>query len=696
MANKVKPITSFPKVPSNKDQIAIDGKKWIYNANVPGWEALQVTDPIVEAQIVKTEERVEQNLRSGILSGGLISINSTDSSKIDVAQGTGLIVTTTGGGSGSTSNPSTTVSAVSWSAKTSITLQNISTSDITWIYIDSSGSVNQQDTAFTDNQYQTHIILGIVLHPNRSSVSLARTFPLVSFGVTNQYDDYIRILGPAKISGHKISGVSGQLKLNRSAGTAYVFGANYQSSASNPNHITESSQSNCVLWRYYRDVSNPTGFSIQYNQSILNPGKYDNGSGTLQNVGSSEWSIQRVFYIPNNTNTLHLYYGIDKYSTKSEAIEAVQDEDFTESDLTKDRAIFCGWGIVRGGSSDLSNSNDFEFIQSGIFRNSGGVVSTGGGTSTVSSLDDLSDVVINSPSSNQVLMYNGSNWTNQSLPPDTGINFISSASAPDVNIYNEGDRWYNTSTGIEYVLIFDGGGDKFWVNIYISPNEDFILEQLTKITTFISSATAPNVNDYREGDRWFDTTNGKEYTLIDDPGGKQWVNLHTEFISHTHEITEISNLQNELDSKVEFSYGSTPPSLPNIGDRWIDSNTGEEFVYVYDGTSYQWMQPTAGAIVGIISFNTTVVTSSSYSASSNDCYIGVDYAGLVTITLPPSPTTGKFIIVKDESGNASSSSRYITILPESVSDNIDNDSSAIININNGGVQLIYRNGWRIV
>ena len=128
----------------------------------------------------------------------------------------------------------------------------------------------------------------------------------------------------------------------------------------------------------------------------------------------------------------------------------------------------------------------------------------------------------------------------------------------------------------------------------------------------------------------------------------------------------------------------------------MDDSTGEEYIYVYDGTSYQWMQPTAGSIVGVISFNTTHVTSSSYSANSSDCYIGVNYAGLVTVTLPSSPSSGKLIIIKDESGNAGSSNRYITIVPASVSDYIDNDSSAIININNGGVQLIYRNGWRIV
>lgn len=92
--------------------------------------------------------------------------------------------------------------------------------------------------------------------------------------------------------------------------------------------------------------------------------------------------------------------------------------------------------------------------------------------------------------------------------------------------------------------------------------------------------------------------------------------------------------------------------------------------------------------------NTTVVTSSSYVASSTDSYIGVNYAGLVTITLPASPSTGQVVMIKDESGQAGAGNRAITINP--ASGLIDNQSSAILNLNNGALQFIYRAGWRII
>ena len=88
--------------------------------------------------------------------------------------------------------------------------------------------------------------------------------------------------------------------------------------------------------------------------------------------------------------------------------------------------------------------------------------------------------------------------------------------------------------------------------------------------------------------------------------------------------------------------------------------------------------------------NTTLVTTSTYTVDDNDYYIGVNYAGPVTITLPASANSGRMLIIKDEDGDAETN-------PITVLGTVDNDVGGfIIQINNGAVQLIYRNGWRIV
>ena len=88
--------------------------------------------------------------------------------------------------------------------------------------------------------------------------------------------------------------------------------------------------------------------------------------------------------------------------------------------------------------------------------------------------------------------------------------------------------------------------------------------------------------------------------------------------------------------------------------------------------------------------NTTIVNSNTYVVTDSDYYIGVNNPYYTTIILPSAPSSGRMVIIKDESGNAQ-------LYPIKIDGNVDNDpGGAEIRINNGGVQLIYRNGWRIV
>ena len=94
--------------------------------------------------------------------------------------------------------------------------------------------------------------------------------------------------------------------------------------------------------------------------------------------------------------------------------------------------------------------------------------------------------------------------------------------------------------------------------------------------------------------------------------------------------------------------------------------------------------------VAKLDHETKLIDSPAYTITSKDFYIGVNYAGNVTITLPTITNNGRMYIVKDESGNCS-------INPITVLGNVDNDPGGfILQQDNGGIQMIYRNGWRIV
>jgi hypothetical protein len=89
--------------------------------------------------------------------------------------------------------------------------------------------------------------------------------------------------------------------------------------------------------------------------------------------------------------------------------------------------------------------------------------------------------------------------------------------------------------------------------------------------------------------------------------------------------------------------------------------------------------------------NSKTVTSSTYTILDSDYYVGINRNGAVTVTLPSSSTSGRNLIIKDESGNCVNN-------PITVSGNVDNDPSGfILKINNGGIHMLYNNeSWRII
>lgn len=80
-----------------------------------------------------------------------------------------------------------------------------------------------------------------------------------------------------------------------------------------------------------------------------------------------------------------------------------------------------------------------------------------------------------------------------------------------------------------------------------------------------------------------------------------------------------------------------------------------------------------------------------YTLTRKDYYVGVNASKAVNITIPTSIAfPGRRIIIKDESGRCS---KY----PIIVHGNVDNDPGGfILRIDNGAIQMIYRQGWRIV
>ena len=158
-----------------------------------------------------------------------------------------------------------------------------------------------------------------------------------------------------------------------------------------------------------------------------------------------------------------------------------------------------------------------------------------------------------------------------------------------------------------------------------------------------------------------------------------------------HYSTFLSRIQQQLSTLG----GGGETRLEFLDDVNRDSVKVDNKFLKYNSSTGKWEGSNGGG-GGPVSYATTYITTSSYTITENDYYIGVNYAGAVTITLPSGADEGTVYIVKDELGEASKgTNRYITILPLG-SDKIDGRDRAILAYDFGSLTFVYRNSWRVV
>jgi hypothetical protein len=364
---------------------------------------------------------LESNLYTGILNGGIIT-STPGSTTWNISSGSGIIVTQN---ASTGSAPYPTVQFVTWGDLTNIPITNSGSAKLTYVGIDNTGTPVQQTVPWgsTDiNQFDTQISLGVVLHLSGSVSTGVFSSPQISYGQPQKADDFFRAFGPLKISGHTLSpsGSSPTLSIIKTGGSAYKEGANYRFNANHPSTTVENDINVSKIYRYYISGSTPvidTGIANAGYTEIDNKNYVDTTTGTLAAVGASNWSIQRVFWIPNSpTNAFLVYYGNARYGTLLNAVNAKDSELFTEAPNTAQNAIFLGYIIIQGGGTgtpprNLNNSNETTIIPGGLFRSVGGVGSSGT-SPTSTTLEGLADVSAASRTTGDLLYYNGSQWIN--------------------------------------------------------------------------------------------------------------------------------------------------------------------------------------------------------------------------------------------------------------------------------------------
>ena len=162
--------------------------------------------------------------------------------------------------------------------------------------------------------------------------------------------------------------------------------------------------------------------------------------------------------------------------------------------------------IVKSGISNFSQTNEYTFIEGGLFRSTSNV---GSGGAAVALLDDLTDVTITSASNNQVLRYDtvSSQWVNSSV---SSIYSPSIASASVTGVASFGDDFVVSAVGA----------------VGLTSNIVRTLNSLTGALT-ITANSASNMNVTVSGTNIFISLNVSSGTA--DPSGGTSGNIYLQY-----------------------------------------------------------------------------------------------------------------------------------------------------------------------
>ena len=361
---------------------------------------------------------IEGGISTGLLYGGGISYSG---STIYVKKGSGII-NNSNATSGSEINPIFTY--ITWNDYTA-SATYITSSQNTYLYVDPTGTVRQQTSFFNQTQYEQEIPLGRVTHPNYTSITGYGSNVQTTYDDDSQQNDFIRAFGPIKVSGFSITAQPASLRFGVGSGIAFNLGGFYTQDPNSPSHYEGSGFVTASIARAWRSGS---GIYLDNNggafYTTVDPDYWDDGTGVLNTMASSEWQIQRVFANPV-TGRVVVYYGQNTYTTLLNALQYLATDSFVEGEFTAKSLLFIGYLVLKGQTNNLADTANNKIIDAGIFRNIAG--GSSGGGAVAQTLEDLSDVTITTPTNNQALVYSGGTWVNGN---PLSSSFASTASLP--------------------------------------------------------------------------------------------------------------------------------------------------------------------------------------------------------------------------------------------------------------------------
>lgn len=294
----------------------------------------------------------KQTASSGVFTGGTLRINVVDTT-YDVSSGSGVII--------NDSDPNNPISEiVTWNATVGA-VPAYAANKVTYVLINSLGSLVNSINPPTNEDYRSKIVLGAVFTQN--GVNINAVSNIGHKPSTYVSSDISRALGNINISGNSIVNATTNLTITKESGFSFNENSNRNVSADNP-HVTTDAADVGATFRYiYSDGLG--GYTPVLSQTNIDPNQYDDGTGTLASVAAGKYTNQLIYFSPLSKE-ITVQYGKKVFDSLAEAqAEASNIPVLIDPNIGLDliRTVLC----VKSGATDLSIAADAFFYKSGKF-----------------------------------------------------------------------------------------------------------------------------------------------------------------------------------------------------------------------------------------------------------------------------------------------------------------------------------------
>jgi len=269
---------------------------------------------------------------------------------------------------------------------------------LTLFYLDKDSNLLQQNTNISPTQARRGVYFSGAQTLNGVDVdAVADAVATTPYSPALSVSDLSRTLGVLTKDSDVVSANGANLSINTKQYNAMFSGINFRDKE-NPNIKTISAKTAPTLTRYWQNGSG--GYNTDQSP-FINPLKWDDGTGTLADVGINQFQNFTVYVTPHDEG-VHVFYGQRLYSSRAGALAGTFEDQKHIDTTQQERTLqYIGTIVVRQDTTALNDTSSAFFtdhqVVAPVFDN---IVSLGDGliqnrvSVTLSTTGTISTVII--------------------------------------------------------------------------------------------------------------------------------------------------------------------------------------------------------------------------------------------------------------------------------------------------------------